>query len=139
MKSRAWILVTLLLCISILPLWSESTATSPTKPKEFWLSWLNSFPGLREAIDEVILEAKEEAAAEVVAEKEPIIAGLEVERDQWKGNAEDRQEDYQVEHERRLQAEESGKLAVTVAAVGIPTALIVGGIIGAVIGANIAK
>ena len=94
---------------------------------------------MREAIDEVILEAKEEAAAEVVAEKEPIIAGLEVERDQWKGNAEDRQEDYQVEHERRLQAEESGKLAVTVAAVGIPTALIVGGIIGAVIGANIAK
>ena len=94
---------------------------------------------MREAIDEVILEAKEEAVAEVIAEKEPIIAGLEVERDQWKINAADREEDFQVEHERRLQAEESGKVAVTIAAVGIPSALVVGGIVGAILYAVLSK
>ena len=94
---------------------------------------------MREAIDEVIQEAKEEAAAEVVAEKQPIIAGLEVERDEWKGSASDREEDYQIEREHRLQAEESGKVAVTVAAVGIPSALVIGGIVGIIIGANLVK
>ena len=94
---------------------------------------------MKDAIDEIILEAKEEAVAEVVTEKQPIIAGLEVERDQWKINAADREEDYQVEHEQRLQAEERGKVAVTVAAVGIPSVLVIGGIVGAIIGANIAK
>lgn len=132
-KYAAWILLMLCLCIWTPRLWSESRETFPTKASDSWLYLLNSSPLLRQAVERILQEAREKAAAEAVAELQPVIARETSRAELWHKAAQVRQEKYEGERALRIRTEEGVAIWRAVALIGIPVAVLIGGIVGAVL------
>jgi hypothetical protein len=85
---------------------------------------------LRQAVEQILQEAREKAAAEAIAELQPVVERETARAELWHKAAAVRQEKYEEEHSIRIRIEEGIAIWRGTALIGIPAAAAIALLVG---------
>lgn len=88
---------------------------------------------LRQAVEQILQEAREDAAAEAIAELQPVVERETARAELWHKAAGVRQERYEEERRQRESIESGIEIWRGVALIGIPVAVAIGLIVGLIL------